>query len=176
MSFPTPDLDHAASLIDHAQELLDHATDQLIARGGIDAQQTFAYDLAHASSAIATARFSLPYARKGPVEANLFAAFLANALTDMANRALGREHLFGFASDWFAPFTGFVSAFREAAFVASLANTPGSPHYEEEFQMVADTFHRFAEEQVRPHAEHIHRTNGDIPDAIINSLAEVGGF
>jgi len=37
-------------------------------------------------------------------------------------------------------------------------------------------FHRFAEEEVRPHAEHVHRTNGDIPESIISGLAEIGGF
>jgi hypothetical protein len=42
--------------------------------------------------------------------------------------------------------------------------------------MVADLFHRFAEEKVRPHAEHVHRTNGDIPESIIEGLAELGGF
>jgi (2S)-methylsuccinyl-CoA dehydrogenase len=42
--------------------------------------------------------------------------------------------------------------------------------------MVADMFHRFAEEQVRPHAEHIHRTNDDIPESIITGLSELGGF
>jgi hypothetical protein len=31
--------------------------------------------------------------------------------------------------------------------------------------MVADTFHKFALEQVRPHAEHVHRTNDDIPES-----------
>jgi (2S)-methylsuccinyl-CoA dehydrogenase len=42
--------------------------------------------------------------------------------------------------------------------------------------MVSDVFHRFAEEKVRPHAEHVHRTNGDIPESIIEGLSELGGF
>ena len=42
--------------------------------------------------------------------------------------------------------------------------------------MVGDTFHRFAEAEVRPHAEHVHRDNGDIPESIIAGLAEIGGF
>jgi len=29
---------------------------------------------------------------------------------------------------------------------------------------------------VRPHAEHVHRTNGDIPEELIAGLAELGGF
>jgi (2S)-methylsuccinyl-CoA dehydrogenase len=41
---------------------------------------------------------------------------------------------------------------------------------------VRETFHRFAEQRVRPHAEHVHRTNADIPEEIISGLAELGGF
>jgi (2S)-methylsuccinyl-CoA dehydrogenase len=104
------------------------------------------------------------------------AAFLAQALADMATRVQGREALWGFNADWYAPFASFVATFRDPAFVASLAETPGPKHLDEQFQMVADTFHRFAEQEVRPHAEHVHRTNGDIPDSIINGLAELGGF
>ena len=39
-----------------------------------------------------------------------------------------------------------------------------------------ETFHRFAEEQIRPRAEHIHRANTDIPEEIISGMAEMGGF
>ena len=39
-----------------------------------------------------------------------------------------------------------------------------------------ETFHRFAEEQVRPHAEHVHRANGDIPEELISGLADMGAF
>ena len=41
---------------------------------------------------------------------------------------------------------------------------------------MADTFRRFGDEQVRPHAEHVHRANADVPESIINGLAEIGGF
>ncbi len=39
-----------------------------------------------------------------------------------------------------------------------------------------ETFHRFAEEQIRPRAEHIHRANADIPEEIITGLAEMGAL
>jgi (2S)-methylsuccinyl-CoA dehydrogenase len=42
--------------------------------------------------------------------------------------------------------------------------------------MVQDAFRRFAEEKLKPIAEHIHRTNGDIPEEIISGLAEMGAF
>jgi (2S)-methylsuccinyl-CoA dehydrogenase len=41
---------------------------------------------------------------------------------------------------------------------------------------VRDTFKRFAEEQIKPHAEHVHRTNADVPESIISGLGELGAF
>jgi len=166
----------ASELIDHAQSIIDGALHQLADRGGIDVQQTLAYDLAHASSAVATARACLSYAAKGPVEASLSSAFLALALSDLASRILGRETLWGVDLDWYSPFADFVSTYRDPHFLSTLAETPGPKHLDEEFQMVADMFHRFADEQVRPHAEHVHRTNGDIPESIIEGLNDLGGF
>ena len=39
-----------------------------------------------------------------------------------------------------------------------------------------DTFRRFAEEKIRPVAEHVHRENSDVPEDIIGGLAEMGAF
>ncbi len=176
MSTTTPDLLVAATLIADAQRIIDGAVDRLAEAGGADAQQGFAYDLAHAASAVATARASLDYGARGPLEASLTAAFLAIALRDLAARVLGHEERWGVDGDWFAPFRPFVTTYSDATFVGSLAETPGAKHLDEQFTMVSETFHRFAEQEVRPHAEHIHRTNGDIPESIIQGLAEIGGF
>jgi (2S)-methylsuccinyl-CoA dehydrogenase len=176
MSTPSPDLSHAAQLISTAQQIVDQAVDHLASEGGIDANQTFAYDLAHAASALATARATIDYGARGDLESRIAVAFLAQALSDIAARVLGRERIWGVDEGWFHPFNEFVSTFREPSFIAALAETPGDSHLDEEFAMVASTFHRFAELEVRPHAEHVHRTNGDIPESIIEGLAEIGGF
>jgi (2S)-methylsuccinyl-CoA dehydrogenase len=42
--------------------------------------------------------------------------------------------------------------------------------------MVQDAFRRFADEKLKPVAEHIHRHNADIPEDIIEGLAEMGAF
>jgi (2S)-methylsuccinyl-CoA dehydrogenase len=170
------DLDLATSLVDQAQSVIDAALVELRARGGVDNNQSLAYDLAHAASAIATARSCLSYAVKGDVEARLVAAFLAIALSDLAARVLGREDYWGVEQTWFAPFQSFTATYRDPTFLATLAETPGPRHLGEDFEMVRDLFHRFAEEQVRPHAEHVHRTNADLPESIIEGLNELGGF
>lgn len=166
----------ATALIAQAQEIIDQGVAQLKALGGVDAEQTLAYDLAHAASSVATARACLTYARRGETEAALTLGFLALALSDLHTRILGREEKWGLSSDWFTPFHSFVGDYRAPAFLSSLAETPGERHLDEEFQMAADMFHRFAAENVRPQAEHVHRTNGDIPEHLISGLAELGGF
>jgi (2S)-methylsuccinyl-CoA dehydrogenase len=173
---PPLDLAHASELVDQAQSVIDAALVNLKRLGGVDAQQSLAYDLAHAASAVATARASLGYGARGDVESELVAAFLAIALSDLATRILGRESLWAVEEDWYRPFATFVSTYRDPAFVAGLADRPGPRHLGDDFAMVADTFHRFALEQVRPHAEHVHRTNADIPESVITGLAELGGF
>src|ERR1700722_12222058 len=176
MPAPPLDLADASGLLDLDQAVIDGALVALRDGGGIDAHQSVAYDLAHAASALATARASLHYAAQGEVESNLVAAFLALALSDLATRVLGREALWAVDDDWYRPFATFVSAYRDPQFVASLAEDPGPRHLGEDFAMVADTFHRVPLEQARPHAEHVHRANADIPESVISGLAELGGF
>jgi (2S)-methylsuccinyl-CoA dehydrogenase len=170
------DVDAADLLIARAEAIVKVALVQLRDRGGIDANQTLAYDLAHSASALAAARSCLDYARRGSDESRLTAAFLAMTLSDLAARTVGREPLWGLEPEWFESFQPFVSAYREPAFLASLAETPGQRHLGDDFEMVASTFHRFADEEVRPHAEHVHRSNGDIPESIIEGLNDLGGF
>jgi (2S)-methylsuccinyl-CoA dehydrogenase len=69
-----------------------------------------------------------------------------------------------------------MAAQRDPKVLAALATTEGPRHLGDDFELVRETFHRFAEEKVRPHAEHVHRTNGDIPEEVIEGLAELGGF
>ena len=52
----------------------------------------------------------------------------------------------------------------------------GPTHLSDDFELVAETFRRFADDKIRPAAEHVHRTNGDVPEDIISGLAELGGF
>ena len=76
----------------------------------------------------------------------------------------------------------FVEAHRYPEFLERVADArsqrtaPGRRHLPDEFELAAETFHRFAEDKIRPVAEHVHRTNADIPEDVISGLAEIGGF
>ncbi len=173
---PAPDLRAAADALALAQSVVDAGIASLVAAGGPDSAQVLAYDIAHAAAAVRTAEALLVYGSLGGTEAAIACAFAADAVADLATRVIGRSAQWGVAAGWMAPAEAFVATFRDPAFLASLADRPGDRHLDADFELVRETFHRFAEEQIRPRAEHIHRANTDIPEEIIGGMAEMGGF
>ncbi len=171
-----PDLAAAAEAVGVARSVVSAGTGALVAEGGPDRAQCLAYDLAHAAAAVRTAEAALTYGALGDTEARIACAFTADALTDLASRTIGRCRQWRVATDWMAPAEEFVAAFGDPAFLASLAEVQGDRHLDADFELVRETFHRFADEQIRPRAEHIHRANTDIPEEIISGMAEMGGF
>ncbi|HEY1741423.1 MAG TPA: acyl-CoA dehydrogenase family protein, partial [Acidimicrobiia bacterium] len=184
------DLDGAAGAIDHAAAVVDRAAARLAeqSRDGeklsvakLDEHQVLAYDLAHGAAAVEGSRVMLEYGQLGDVESMLARAYVADAIWDLTTRVLGRAEAWGSGIDALAPALPFVEAHRAPEFLAALGDRcadvgTGPNHLDEEFTLVADTFRRFGEEQVRPHAEHVHRANADVPESIISGLAEIGGF
>lgn len=172
----SPDMISTATIIELGEAVIDAAITSLAERGGPDVQQVFAYDLAHAASAIATARSLLDYGAKGEVEARLTCAFTADVIHDLTVKVLGREALWGIQRGALDGAADFVATFRDPDFVASLAEAAGPLHLSDDMDMVRDTFRSFAENVIAPHAEHVHRSNGDVPEEIISGLAELGAF
>ncbi|HYI61657.1 MAG TPA: acyl-CoA dehydrogenase family protein [Acidimicrobiales bacterium] len=170
----TPDLAAAASVLDSAQAVVDAAV-AVLARDSIDARQVLAYEVAHASAGLATGRALLDYGAKGEVEATITCAFVADAVGDLAGKVFGREAEWGVEPGALDGTRTFLAAFRDPEVLASV--TDGGPrHLDSDFELVQDTFRRFADKELAPIAEHIHRTNGDIPEEIITGLAELGAF
>jgi len=166
----------ATDAVDLAQHLVDRACAAVRDGGGIDANQAVAYDVAHAAAAVATARAALAYGGHGEVEARIAAAFVADVVAELVGRVAGRERLWGVEAGWADPAAAFLGEQRDPAVLAALAATEGPRHLGEDFELVRETFHRFAQDKVRPHAEHVHRANADIPEEVIEGLAELGGF
>ncbi|MDA8047675.1 MAG: acyl-CoA/acyl-ACP dehydrogenase [Actinomycetota bacterium] len=173
-----PDISVAADAVGVARAAVERATRHLAAQGPrvADTHQAVLYDLAHGAAAVETARAALDYGAHGPTEAALACAFAAEAVWDLAGRILGREPAWGLDPGSLDTALPMVRAFREPEFLAALATTPGSRHLDGDFELVADTFRRFADERVAPVAEHIHRRNDDIPEDIIRGLGELGAF
>jgi len=165
-----------AEMVDLADSIVHSAIEQLRTGSGPDVDQVLAYDVAHAASAAATARSMLDYGAKGETEAALACAFCAEMLADLSARIVGRESLWGVDTDALRPAASYMAAYRDPAFLAGLATTPGPLHLSDDMDMVRDTFRAFATDVVAPHAEHVHRTNADVPEEIITGLADVGAF
>jgi (2S)-methylsuccinyl-CoA dehydrogenase len=170
------DLGRVADALAAAQLVVDSGVAALGAAGGPDVAQVLAYDVAHAAAGLRTAHAALAYGALGDVEARIACAFTADALADLVARTAGREAQWGVDRDWVRQVEEVMTAYRDPEFLAPLATTEGPRHLDPDFELLRETFHRFAEEQVRPRAEHIHRANTDIPEEIITGMAEMGAF
>lgn len=173
---PVADLAGAADTIDLAESVVGKSVRHLAATGGPDRHQVLAYDLAHAAAQVAAARAMLDYGAKGDLEARLTCAFVADMLHDVSTRLTGREAMWGLASAPLVEAHSFLDRFRATAFVAALADQPGPRHLDGDLEMVQDTFRSFADNEIAPRAEHVHRNNGDVPEDLIAGLAEMGVF
>ena len=147
----------------------------------LDRHQVLAYDLAHATAGVEGAAVMCDYGAHGGLEARLACLFTAEAIADLVGRLVGREAEWGVSAADLSPAGEFVAAHRAPEFLEDVAEEVarhggGPAHLAEEFELVRDTFHRFAADKVRPVAEEVHRKNSDIPEEVIGGLAEIGGF
>ena len=172
----TADLSLAKAMIELANSIVETGTRTLATSGSIDDNQVLAYDLAHAAAAVATGRAMLSYGDHGDLEAAMTCAFVADAVAELAGKLYGRESSWGVEASVLDEAREFVMTYRDPEFLSGLALVEGPRHLDPDFEMVQDTFRRFANDKIRPVAEHIHRFNQDIPEEIISGLAEMGGF
>ena len=176
-------VDAAAALVDRAVEHLGElaSEDGKASVPKLDEHQVFAYDLAHAASALHCCRAMLAYGEQGELESQLASFYIADVFADLVGRIVGREQWWGVDLSVLAPAHDFVQEHRSGRFVEALGERVteqggGPTHLPEEFEMAGETFRRFAEDRIRPVAEHVHRSNGDVPEEIVKGLAELGGF
>jgi len=173
---PTPDLGAAAGAVELASSVVTGAARRMAAQGGPDVDQVAAYDIAHIAAGVRAAEAALTYGANGTDEAHIACVFVADVLADLVARTAGREAAFAMPPDWTSRASAFMTAFRDPGYLASLSEVQGDRHLDADFGLVRETFHRFAQDKIRPHAEHIHRANTDIPEEIIDGLAEMGAL
>ena len=176
-------VDNAAAVVNAASIRLAHASadGDKVSVKKLDEHQVLAYDLAHAASGVEGCKVMLEYGEHGEVESLLARAFIADAIWDVAARVLSREATWGVEAGELADALPFVETHRAPVFLEEVAaqlerHGTGPTHLDDELELARETFHRFAEDKIRPVAERVHRTNGDIPEDLIAGLAELGGF
>jgi (2S)-methylsuccinyl-CoA dehydrogenase len=170
------ELDAARSAVELAASVIDSGVRHFAANSDVDTDQVIAYDIAHAAAAVENARSMLEYGERGDVESRLACAFAADVVHDLAAKTQWREAEWGIEPGALEGAGEFVHAHRDPAFLSELCGEQGPRHLDQDFELVQDTFRRFAEEQIRPLAEEIHRHNSDIPENIIEGLSELGAF
>ncbi len=195
MTQPTALLEHADRAIAAAKALAEGAARhlaQISSPGGrlsvdaLDVHQVAAYDLAYIFAELGAAEETVRDARaKGTeLEIRLAALFLAEALHSIRGRVQARPAEFGVTDDPFAAkdvqayLTANLAPERYAELCKLLRDLPGGadPAHDSDHQAIADTFRKFAREQVAPLAEKIHRHDLLVPKEIIEGLAELGCF
>lgn len=195
-------LERAAQLTAHVKAfyarfekyLADKAVDAgNISTDKMDADQVANYDLAWVAAELFAIDEMLAYPGKvgkaaGSIEEQLSLFFIADALTDILARFRLAAHKMGVAPVAFeneiqsAEIYTFVGEYSSEPFAKKIADNLvankdfGAYGLNDDQSMMADTFRKFAEGQVKPIAEKVHRQDLTIPDAIIDGLSEMGCF
>ena len=144
----------------------------------LDEHQEAAYHLAFLAAEAAAATAVLGYGAGGETEQLLAQIALADLLRSARTRVDGRPG----AGDLRSSATdAVIAAGSDSGLLDSVARLlptigTGPRHLAEDVGLVAETFRRFAAEQVKPRAEAVHRHNQDVPEAVIVGMAEMGAF
>ena len=153
----------------------------------LDAHQQATYDLAVSTSEIRCAQAYLATARsKGGLTETMAVAFAAQMIQSSLNRLLASPQDAGLTRETLSAPTALaafldhnLNAQHLAQIGADLIAVGGdtqSRGLPEAQQMIADTFHQFADDVVAPLAEAIHREDQIIPDEILDGLKKLGCF
>ena len=161
------------------------------AAAGLDEDaQIQLYDLAFSYAELGAAAALLDDAALAspPGEADLTGAlalgFCAEALANLAERLRRRPGAYGFLakdlSDAHLAFTerhlGPANLIAIGEAVRRRAGRLPADHLGPEKAIIRETFRKFADEQVAPRAEAIHRQDQTVPDSLIDGLRELGCF
>jgi (2S)-methylsuccinyl-CoA dehydrogenase len=193
-----PTLSDARLLLDAADQLLDQAVERAsnITEGGkrIDDHQVLVERVAYAMTEGRAARASLDFAaalaEEGRSSASLestFAASVANLVESLCVRlapavddlGIGEEALEGaFPAEVRALLRriGHESVYR--AIGRGIIETRGRNDLplDEMSEQIRESVREFAEAEVAPHAEHLHRTDALVPEEWITKMGELGYF
>jgi (2S)-methylsuccinyl-CoA dehydrogenase len=149
-----------------------------VATARLDEHQEMAYHLAFMAAEAAAAAAMAEYGALGESEGRLAVVALADLLRSARHRLDGRDgaaDLRGGAVDDLLGAGSSPEALEAVAVLLPTAGT-GPGHLPSDVALVADTFGRFAVEQVAPRAEAVHRENRDVPEEVIGGMAAMGAF
>lgn len=184
-------LNESAALLAEAKVLFDHAVTHIRVSSsgdGIDTAQIQLYDLAFSAAELAAGAVALDYARASlpdtAIREQVATFFVVDAVGNLLMRLGSRLQDYGLTkSDLDIGHAELASQMLSSAAIESLgkamverlgaALADGLDH---EKSMMRATFRQFADQQVAPIAEHVHRQDAMIPDSVIEGLKQLGCF
>ncbi len=172
-----PDLLAATEAVSLARDVLDGALANAKALGpAAHDDQQFLYDVSHAAAGVSMCETALRFASRGDDETLLAHVFIGRVIGQLGATLWSSHQSWGVDADALDAARSYVNAATSPTFVALASSAEPSSHLPDDLSLVADTFRRFAEDKIAPHAEHIHRDDLDIPQGIIDGVAELGCF
>ena len=182
-------MDPARRIIDDASEWIERGRAYLTGRDA-DAVQMQVYDLALSCAELEAARTITDYAAlpatddETAFKHSLANLFCAETVANVRSRLGGRSSAYGLEPTDFAGFADtFLDRHLAPQAVVDLGETIRrrhgrlpDDHLDGEIALIRDTFRGFAEAEVMPAAEAIHRGDTMIPDGIIDGLRALGCF
>ena len=159
----------------------------------LDQQQQVSYELAFCVADLEACKAMLLYADKANAETDLChsvaLAFCAETARGVWQRLLNHARELGLPSEQLLtlmgsdPLADFLAQHGNSRAMADIGaalldrgNVRLPTGLGEEKDLVRESFARFADDVVMPQAEHIHRFDTDIPDALITAAAQMGCF
>ncbi len=186
-----PSHEDLRELIGRADDLLRRAVGHVrdTAQGeAIDTAQIQLYDLAYSAAELEASKVAIDYASASAPEAELrsrvASMFIAESVGNLLQRLGSRPSDYGLVPhDLDIGHTRLADAAMSAEAVEALGEAmldrSGAPLpdlLDNEKSLMRTTFREFANDQVAPVAEHVHRNDTMIPDAIIEGLKTLGCF
>lgn len=182
----------AKDLLDHIGKILAQkaAGEKGISTAKLDTFQTTAYDFAWMASEVYAAEQLGAYAKgnSGDLEKALAEFFAAEMISHFSEKVSFHFHEWGVDEPklretiWNVELTQDVEKALATENVTRIAklikekNHGGAYGLDEQHEMFRETFKRFAEDQVMPLAEKVHRGDLLIPEEIMKGLMELGCF
>ena len=161
----------------------------------LDSRQVASFELAHSAAELTAAKHVIEYAEASPTEgggefeARAALVFTADAVNAIRGRLSSRPTDYDLDADKLA---ATLYAHEPNALVEDWLKTEslealgeevlerdgrlGVSLLNDEQEMIRDSFRKFAEDVVKPRAEHIHRDDLIVPDEILEGLKELGCF
>ena len=177
----------AVAAVEAMQRAVDTATQFLVERcveqgrvstALLDRHQEIAYHLAFLAAETAAAAAMVEYGAHGEEEGLLAGVALADLIRSARARFDGRPGRHELQANVVCSALqdgSNAEVLNELALLLPTIGT-GPRHVPDDVSLLAATFRRFADEQVAPRAEEVHRGGLDVPEEVISGLAAMGAF